>query len=62
MHREAVLTPKVVCLTFDKTDPVQRRKAHRCIELLIDDAAALVSEIATPGYLRGAALIQIGLW
>ncbi|EEU39698.1 uncharacterized protein NECHADRAFT_43965 [Fusarium vanettenii 77-13-4] len=30
----------IVCLTFDKTDPKQRKKAHRCIELLIDDAAA----------------------
>ncbi|KAH6713362.1 hypothetical protein BKA61DRAFT_552960 [Leptodontidium sp. MPI-SDFR-AT-0119] len=29
----------IVCLTFDKTDPESRRKAHRCIELLIDDAA-----------------------
>uniref|UniRef100_A0A0B7KR11 FAD-binding PCMH-type domain-containing protein n=1 Tax=Bionectria ochroleuca TaxID=29856 RepID=A0A0B7KR11_BIOOC len=30
----------IVCLTFDKSDPKQRKKAHRCIELLIDDAAA----------------------
>ncbi|KAF4981332.1 hypothetical protein FDECE_17707 [Fusarium decemcellulare] len=30
----------IVCLTFDKTNPEQRKKAHRCIELLIDDAAA----------------------
>ncbi|RDL31451.1 uncharacterized protein BP5553_09660 [Venustampulla echinocandica] len=31
----------IVCLTFDKTDPDSRRRAHRCIELLIDDAAKL---------------------
>ncbi|KAH6685763.1 hypothetical protein F5X68DRAFT_222685 [Plectosphaerella plurivora] len=30
----------IVCLTFDKTNPEQRKAAHRCIELLIDDAAA----------------------
>ncbi|OAP62015.1 hypothetical protein AYL99_04218 [Fonsecaea erecta] len=30
----------IVCLTFDKSDPDCRRRAHRCIELLIDDAAA----------------------
>ncbi|OAL54234.1 FAD-linked oxidase-like protein [Pyrenochaeta sp. DS3sAY3a] len=29
----------IVCLTFDKTNPSERRRAHRCIELLIDDAA-----------------------
>jgi hypothetical protein len=38
---------KKVCLTFDKTDPKQRKKAHRCIELLIDDAAAEVSFFET---------------
>ncbi|KAJ5192166.1 hypothetical protein N7449_008308, partial [Penicillium cf. viridicatum] len=32
---------EIVCLTFDKTDREQRKKAHRCIELLIDDAAAM---------------------
>ncbi|KAM5369630.1 hypothetical protein ACJZ2D_008889 [Fusarium nematophilum] len=30
----------IVCLTFDKTKSEERKKAHRCIELLIDDAAA----------------------
>ncbi|KAF2845418.1 vanillyl alcohol oxidase [Plenodomus tracheiphilus IPT5] len=29
----------IVCLTFDKTDAAERKRAHRCIELLIDDAA-----------------------
>ncbi|KAH7090012.1 hypothetical protein FB567DRAFT_316300 [Paraphoma chrysanthemicola] len=29
----------IVCLTFDKTKPAERKRAHRCIELLIDDAA-----------------------
>ncbi|KAL1870117.1 hypothetical protein Plec18167_007635 [Paecilomyces lecythidis] len=29
----------IVCLTFDKTNPTERRNAHRCISLLIDDAA-----------------------
>ncbi|KAF2459480.1 hypothetical protein BDY21DRAFT_338358 [Lineolata rhizophorae] len=30
----------IVCLTFDKTNPSERKRAHRCIEALIDDAAA----------------------
>ncbi|KAH8664830.1 hypothetical protein BGZ61DRAFT_367222 [Ilyonectria robusta] len=29
----------IVCLAFDKTNPDERKRAHRCIELLIDDAA-----------------------
>lgn len=32
-----------VCLTFDKTNPDERKRAHRCIELLIDDAAKEVT-------------------
>ncbi|KAM0326371.1 hypothetical protein ACHAQA_006973 [Verticillium albo-atrum] len=38
----------IVCLTFDKTDPEQRKAAHRCIELLIDDAAAEVCAVLVP--------------
>lgn len=29
----------IVCLTFDKSNPLERQNAHQCIALLIDDAA-----------------------
>ncbi|KAJ3461110.1 hypothetical protein MRS44_011977 [Fusarium solani] len=36
----------IVCIVYDKTDPVRRQKARKCVDLLVEDAAKLVRALS----------------